>query len=118
MRVGEARWRVRAAGRESRGVRGALGPGVVRAQAVRLVRRVAGLQVRQRGQHGGHSGGGHVHRGASGRVHVVPRVVRVMGLVGGQGQALVHVGDLRSRRGDRVFSKPRSCPNPMTITLN
>lgn len=90
VRVGEAVRRVRAAGGEGGAVRGALSPAVVPGQAVGLVGRLAGLQVGQGGQHGRDPGGGDVHRGAGRGVDVVPSVVGVRGLVGGQGQALVH----------------------------
>lgn len=91
VRVGEAVRRVRAAGREGGDViaRG-LGPAVVPAEAVRLVGRVAGLQVGQGGQHGRNSGGGDVDRRTGRRVDVIPGVMRVRGLVGRQRQALVH----------------------------
>lgn len=91
VRVGEAVRRVRAAGREGGAVRAGLGPAVVPAEAVRLVGRVAGLQVGQGGQHGGDSGGGDVHRRAGRGVDVIPGVMRVRGLVGGQGQTLIHL---------------------------
>lgn len=83
--------RVRAAGREAGAVRAGLGPAVVPAEAVGLVGRLAGLQVGQGGQHGWDSGGGDVDRGAGRGVDVIPSVVRVGGLVGGQGQALIHL---------------------------
>lgn len=60
---------------------------MVPAEAVRLVGRVAGLQV---GQHGWDSGGGDVDRRAGRGVDVIPGVMRVRGLVGGQGQTLIH----------------------------
>ena len=92
VRVGQAVMGVRAAGRERGAVRAGLGPAVVPAEAVvGLVGRVARLQVGQGGQHRRDSGGGDVDRGAGRGVDVIPGVVRVRGLVGGQGQALVHV---------------------------
>lgn len=92
VRVGQAVVRVRAAGRERGAVRGGLRPAVVPAEAVvRLVGRVARLQVGQGGQHGRDPGGGDVDRGAGRGVDVIPGVVRVRGLVGGQGQALIHL---------------------------
>lgn len=90
VRVGEAVRRVRAAGRERGAVIAGLRPAMVPADAVRLVGRVAGLQVGQGGQHGRDSGGGDVDRRAGRGVDVIPGVMRIMGLVGGQGQALIH----------------------------
>lgn len=91
VRVGKAVWRVRAAGCKRRPVRARLRPAVVAADAVGLMRRLAGLQVGQRGQHGRDAAGGHVDRRAGRRVDVVPSIMWVRGLVGGQGQTLVHL---------------------------
>ncbi len=90
VRVREAVRRVRAAGGERGAVCAGLGPAMVPAEAVRLVGRVAGLQVRQGGQHGWDSGGGDVDRRAGRGVDVIPGVMRIRGLVGGQGQTLIH----------------------------
>ena len=81
---------VRAAGGEGRAIRGALGPAVMSAEAVGLMGGVAGLQIGQSGQHGWNSGGGNIDRRAGRGVDVIPGVMRVRGLVGGQGQALIH----------------------------
>lgn len=90
VRVGEAvRW-VRAAGSEGAAVGAALGPAVVPAEAVGLMGRVAGLQVGQSGQHRRDSGRGHVDRRAGRGMDVIPGVVCVRRLVGGQRQALIH----------------------------
>lgn len=82
--------RVRAAGCEGGAVRASLWPIVVGAETVRLVRGLAGLQVGQSGQHGRDSGRGDVNGRAGRRVDVTAGVMRVRGLVGRQGQALVH----------------------------
>lgn len=82
--------RVRAAGGEGGAVRAGLRPAMVATEAVGLVGRVAGLQVGEGGQHGWDSGGGDVDRRAGRGVHVIPGVMSVRGLVGGQGQALIH----------------------------
>lgn len=99
VRVGESVRGVGAAGCEGRAVGAGLGPAVVPAEAVGLMGRVAGLQVGQGGKHARDSGGGHVDRRAGRGVHVIPGVVCVRGLVGGQGQALIHVTDLVFLRG-------------------
>lgn len=91
MRVGEAVRGVRAAGGEGRAFRGALGPAGVPPQAGVLMGGVAGLEVGQGGQHGGDSGGRDVNPGAGRGVDVVPGVMRVGGLAGGQSQTLVHL---------------------------
>lgn len=82
--------RVRAAGREGRAVRAGLGPAVVPTEAVGLVGRVAGLQVGQGGQHARDSGGRDVDRRAGRWMDVTPGVMSVRGLVGRQGQTLIH----------------------------
>lgn len=83
-------WRVRATGREGGTVRSSLGPAVVPTKAMGLVGRLASLQVGQGGQHGWDSGGRDVDRRAGRGMDVVPGVMRVRRLVGGQGQALIH----------------------------
>lgn len=100
VRVGEAVRRVRAAGREGGAIIAGLGPAVVSAEAVRLVGRLAGLQVGQGGQHGWNSCGGDVDRRTGRRVDVIPGVMRVRGLVGRQRQALVHFHNLDVLFGD------------------
>lgn len=102
-----------AAGREGRAVCAGLGPAVMTTETVRLMGRVAGLQVGQGGQHGRNSGGRDVDGRAGRGMDVIPGVMRVMGLIGRKGQALIHFLSLKSTSWRKTGKTRGGLPQPV-----
>lgn len=113
VRVGESMWGMGAAGREGRAVCAGLGPAVMTTETVRLMGRVAGLQVGQGGQHGRNSGGRDVDGRAGRGMDVIPGVMRVMGLIGRKGQALIHFLSLKSTSWRKTGKTRGGLPQPV-----